>query len=116
MVELKFKPIFRGPYLKWRLKIRNGLYAGAVLLLLLLMTFQAWIILTGALQFRLWGAGSLDGHCNSQSTWCSLLTSTVGARVWEGPGQEGVGTRVGRTSVIVGITVGTKCQGQESWG
>lgn len=49
MVELKFKP--KGTCLKWRLKIRNGTQQGAVLLLLLLLMthFQAWIILTGAL-------------------------------------------------------------------
>ena len=115
MVELKFKP--KGPCLKWKLKIRNETQQGAVLLLLLLMTFPGLDYPHWCSQFRLGGAGSWNGHYNSQSTWCSLLTSTVGLRVWEGARAGGCeGTRVGRTSVIVGITVGTKCQGQESWG
>lgn len=85
MFELKFKP--KGTCLKWRLKIRNETQQGAVLLLLLLMTFPGLDYPYWCSQFRLWGAGSWNGHCNSQSTWCSLLwVSEYG----KGPGQEGV--------------------------
>ena len=76
---------------------------GVVLLLLLLMTFLGLGYPCWCSKFRLWGAGSWNGHYNSQSAWCSLLTSTVGLRVWEGARAGGCeGTRVGRTSVIAG--------------
>ena len=113
MVGLKFKP--KGSCFEWRLQIRNETQQ-VVLLSLLLMTFPGLDYPCCCSQFRLRGAGSWNGHYNSQSTWCSLLASTVGLRVWEGTRAGGCeGTRGGRISVIAGITVGTECQGQESW-